>query len=142
MENAGVNSNIIAPILGHKPKGTDFHYSEHDIKDLMEKFRMALPYLLPQSMEVLKAEAQRANLLFSEKIDGLRKTTFELRERLADVGNFVRCYIESSQQLSDNEKEALRKKYNLQDFTTGERSFPSDPENYTKTAGRKGYALP
>jgi site-specific recombinase XerD len=73
LENAGVNSNIIAPLLGHKPKGIDFHYSEHDIEDLMLKYKTALPYLLPQSIERVKAEQLKTKVEYEEKIEKLEE---------------------------------------------------------------------
>jgi site-specific recombinase XerC len=68
LENAGINPNMIAPILGHKPRGIDFHYSEHDIEELMQKYKTALPYLLPQSVEKLKAEVEETKMEYEEKI--------------------------------------------------------------------------
>jgi len=71
LENAGININIIRPILAHKPKGIDKHYSEHDIKDFLEKFKKALPYLLPQTVEKVKAEQQKEVQKLKKQIDDL-----------------------------------------------------------------------
>ena len=82
LENAGVNSNIIAPLLGHKPRGIDFHYSEHDISDLLQKYKLALPYLLPQTVEKVKAETEELKAkyedlenTFAEKLAEKQKET-------------------------------------------------------------------
>jgi len=58
LESAGINRNIIAPFLAHKPRGIDFHYSKHEVDELREKYKTALPYLLPQSIEKVKAESE------------------------------------------------------------------------------------
>ncbi len=87
MENAGVNPNMIAVMLGHKPKGIDFHYSEHDVQDLMQKFKAALPYLLPQEVEVEKikeqSEADRA------EISKLRSDYKAQKEQISSMYEFV-----------------------------------------------------
>ena len=59
LEEAGINSNMIAPIMAHKVHGVDYHYSEHEIKELFVKFKESLPYLLPQSVETLKIEQDK-----------------------------------------------------------------------------------
>jgi hypothetical protein len=138
MENAGVNSNIIAPILGHKLKGTDFHYSEHDIEDFKEKFRSALPYLLPQSVEVLKAETQKTNLLFREEIETLENRTLELQTSLNELRDFFSNTIEFGS-YNEEEKEALRKKFNLTTPSPEEIQFRHEVMTWVKEiTGKKG----
>lgn len=57
LENAGVNANIIAPIMAHKPRNAvDSHYSSHDVSELLGKYKSALNYLLPVSVEKVKSE--------------------------------------------------------------------------------------
>jgi integrase len=73
LENAGVNPNIIKPMLAHKPKGVDQHYSEHDIEDFLQKFKTALPYLLPQSVEKLKAEQTHYEELMKDQSEEIKK---------------------------------------------------------------------
>jgi integrase len=87
LENAGINSNMIAPILGHKPKGIDFHYSEHDIQDLIVKFKTALPFLLPQTVEKLKAEQQKVNTEQQVKIISLENTIQGQKARIEFLEN-------------------------------------------------------
>lgn len=77
MENANINSNMIAPILGYKVKGVDFHYSEHDVAELMEKFRLALPYLLPENIENVKATNRKA---LSQHEDKLKQAQYRIEE--------------------------------------------------------------
>lgn len=59
LENAGVAKNIISPILAHKIKGVDSHFSDHNIKDFLEKFKTALPYLLPETVAKVKSESDK-----------------------------------------------------------------------------------
>ena len=57
LENANVNANIIAPIMAHKPKNAvDSHYSSHLAIELLPKYKQALNYLLPVSVEKVKSE--------------------------------------------------------------------------------------
>ena len=80
LENANVNANMIAPMLGHKPKNAvDFHYSDHLWQELLPKYKSALPYLLPQSVEKLKAEADKV------KEENEKRIKF-LEQRLLDNG--------------------------------------------------------
>lgn len=94
LENAGVNSNIIAPLLAHKAKGIDQHYSEHDLNDLLVKFKTALPYLLPQTVEKVKSEldATKAELTETETklleaTDAIRKINEYLAKSTTEMQN-------------------------------------------------------
>jgi hypothetical protein len=75
LESAGINSNMISPFLAHRVKGTDAHYSNHQVDELRESFRIALPYLLPQSIEKVKAETQ---LKLTQLETNLNKATEDL----------------------------------------------------------------
>ena len=56
LENV-VNDNMIAPMLAHKPKNAvDFHYSSHLWQELLPKYKLALPKLIPQTTAELKVE--------------------------------------------------------------------------------------
>lgn len=85
MENAGINPNIIAQILGHKPKGVDSHYSEHDVAELMEKFRLALPYLLPQTIEDAKVASQKELSAQEEKINQQQWKIEQLEHQIEEL---------------------------------------------------------
>lgn len=52
---------MISPQMAHKVGGggTDFHYSDHDILDLLLQFKEALPFLIPQTTEELKVELEQ-----------------------------------------------------------------------------------
>lgn len=69
LENANVNANIIAPIMAHKPKNAvDSHYSSHMWQELFPKYKQALPYLLPVSVEKLKTETEEIKAKY-EKLE-------------------------------------------------------------------------
>ena len=86
LENAGINHNIIAPMLGHKPKGVDFHYSEHDIKDLLGKFKTAIPYLIPLTVGKIKAEHEIKFRQQDAKMKWQEERIRTLEQRLTDNG--------------------------------------------------------
>ena len=71
LENAGINANLISPILGHKVKGVDNHYSTHGIEELKEKYKTALPYLLPQTTASIKSELEATKKQQQKKLDNL-----------------------------------------------------------------------
>ncbi len=79
-ESAGIHANMIAPLLAHKVKGADFHYSDHDVQELLEKFKTALPYLLPQSIERVKAESEKELSQQQHKIVDLEHKLIALTE--------------------------------------------------------------
>jgi hypothetical protein len=91
LENAGVNSNIIAPLLAHKAKGIDQHYSDHDISDLMNKFKQLLPFLLPQTVAKVKSDLDitKAELTETEK----KLNDLEDRRRRINNNNFFKFFL-------------------------------------------------
>jgi site-specific recombinase XerD len=93
LENAGVNVNIIKPILAHKPRGVDKHYSEHDIRDFLEKFKTALPYLLPQSVESVKAEMEMTRAEYEVTVGNLIQTIVSMREDFDEFKKDVDEYL-------------------------------------------------
>lgn len=56
LEESGLNANIISPMMSHKVRGVDQHYSNHDIESFLSKFKQALPFILPQTIEKVKSE--------------------------------------------------------------------------------------
>jgi len=77
LENAGVQANMISPIMAHKVKGVDAHYSSHDFKELLTKYESALPWLIPQTVEKVKAETEE----IKRKYEDLENT---FAEKLAE----------------------------------------------------------
>ena len=66
LESAGINSNVFAPLITHKPKGVDAHYSSHDITELLIKFKSALAWLLPVTVEKVKSELDQTKQELTE----------------------------------------------------------------------------
>ncbi len=59
LEKVEVNTNFIRPLISHKVSGVDKHYSNHDIDEFLQVFVKALPLLVPQTVEEVKAETQK-----------------------------------------------------------------------------------
>lgn len=68
LENAGVPANMISPIMAHKVAGVDQHYSSHDFKELLVKYESALSWLIPKSIEKVKAETEEIKAKY-EKLE-------------------------------------------------------------------------
>ena len=75
LESANVQANMISPIMAHKVKGVDQHYSSHDCKELLVQYETALPNLLPQTVEKVKGELEYAKAEFRHQ-----KETIEFQE--------------------------------------------------------------
>jgi hypothetical protein len=56
LEKVEVNKNLISPLISHKVKGVDKHYSNHDIDEFLQVFVKALPLLVPQTVEEAQAK--------------------------------------------------------------------------------------
>lgn len=54
LEKVEVTPNLVSPLLGHKVKGVDKAYSNHDIDEFLQVFVKALPLLIPQTVEDVK----------------------------------------------------------------------------------------
>jgi hypothetical protein len=118
LESAGINSNIIAPMLAHKPKGIDFHYSSHDLQELLVKFKTALPYLLPQSVEGVKTELEETkaeNKKIGASLEEMRKQIMDMQQQYENRFEYFKSAIvrdqqkvnESLDRLSQNKEEIL-----------------------------------
>ena len=80
LENANVNANIISVVMAHKPKNAvEGHYSSHMWLDMLPKYKQALNYLLPVSVEKLKTETEQM------KEQNEKRIKF-LEQRLLDNG--------------------------------------------------------
>jgi len=75
-----INPNIIAPLLSHKAKGIDSHYSAHTVESLLAKYKECLPYLLPQSVEKVKAELDTTKAELTETENKLLEATEAIRK--------------------------------------------------------------
>ena len=96
LEKVEVNKNLISPLISHKVKGVDKHYSNHDIDEFLQVYAKALPLLIPQTVEEVKAETdhklsenhkQMTNLEFDninmkKDMNNLNKELHEDRRRM------------------------------------------------------------
>jgi hypothetical protein len=82
LENAKVNPNVAAPLLGHKVRGVDKHYSNHDIDEFLQAYLSALPWLLPQTVEEVKAETNFKIEREQKRLVSLEYENNDLKERI------------------------------------------------------------
>lgn|GEM_PF-1390846 len=85
LENARVSPNIAAPLLGHKVKGVDKHYSNHDMDEFLQAYLDALPWLVPQTVEQVKAETQKKLEEDKKKLVGLEYDNTELKGKVNNL---------------------------------------------------------
>ena len=84
LENADINANIIAPIMAHKVKNAvDSHYSSHLWQELLPKYKQALNYLLPVSVEKLKTETDQLKVENDKLIKEHQKQIANWNEQIA-----------------------------------------------------------
>jgi integrase len=72
LESSGMQENLICPIMAHKAKGISQSYSSHNYKELMEKYETALPYLIPQTVEKVKAELEETKTEQQVQIESMK----------------------------------------------------------------------
>jgi hypothetical protein len=107
LENADINANIIAPIMAHKPKSAvDFHYSSHLWQELLAKYKQALAYLLPISVEKLKTETDQLKTDNDRLIKEQQKQIEEIRERLMKYLSYLPLTVEEKEKALNKAKEA------------------------------------
>jgi hypothetical protein len=56
LEKVETNPNLISPLISHKVKGVDKHYSNHDIDEFLQVFAKALPLLIPKTVEEVQTK--------------------------------------------------------------------------------------
>ena len=89
---------MISPIMAHKVKGVDQHYSSHDYKELLAKYETALPFLLPQTVEKIKSELDQTKTEY-------RKTVSEQQKQIDELGKMVKMlWTKGNFVYSDEEK--------------------------------------
>lgn len=94
LENGGVHSNIVSVLIGHKPQGVNFNYSEHDIDEFKKTFKKALPFLLPEQIEVdqLRQRSESEHQEFRKmqgELTELRGWYAELKETIGMAGSLA-----------------------------------------------------
>ena len=87
LENARVSPNIAAPLLGHKVKGVDKHYSNHEIDEFLQAYLDALPWMVPQTVEQVKAETQKKLEEDKKEITKLEYDNIDLKGKMNSLNN-------------------------------------------------------
>ena len=104
LENANVHQNIAAPLLGHKVKGVDKHYSSHELEEFLQAFRSTLPWMVPQTVEQVKAESE---MKLSKQENTLTHLEYE-NNKLKDKINHVRTEVKEQDATWQEEIKALK----------------------------------
>ncbi|MGD0202460.1 MAG: hypothetical protein ABSC20_00960 [Candidatus Bathyarchaeia archaeon] len=107
LESAGIDKNLRDPMMAHKVRGVDKHYSSHEILEMKDKYKTALPYLLPQSVEKLKAEADKVKEENEKRIKFLEQRLLDnglsINKMLTDF-NQLKATFEELQKLKEEEE--------------------------------------
>lgn len=82
LENARVSPNIASPLLGHKVKGVDQHYSNHEIDEFLHAYLDALPWMVPQTVEGVKAETEKKLEADKKVLTNLKFENSRLKENV------------------------------------------------------------
>jgi hypothetical protein len=110
LESSGLNEALISPILAHKVKGIASSYSSHTVKELMESYIKALPYLVPKSVPELENKIKETENKFKKqqhKIEEQDKKIEELEDHFeAKLAETMRNAIDAINQF---QKEAQQK---------------------------------
>jgi hypothetical protein len=104
LEKIEVNPNLVSPLLGHKVKGVDKHYSNHDIEEFLQVFVKVLPLLVPQTIEQVKAESE---IKLSKQENTLTHLKYENNE-LKDKINHVHAEIKEQDATQKEEIKTLK----------------------------------
>lgn len=80
LEDSGLNENIISPMMSHVVNGVAKHYSSHDIETFLAKFKQALPFILPQSIEKVKSELDQTTSKLTETENKLLEATNAIKQ--------------------------------------------------------------
>jgi hypothetical protein len=84
LDSSSINPNIYAPILAHKIKGIDGKYSNHTVKEIMECYIKALPYLVPKTVSALETELKETeteNKTQNKEIRAMREVLLTFVDR-------------------------------------------------------------
>ncbi len=129
LETANIHPNIISPLLGHKVKGIDSSYSQHNIEELLESYVSALPYLVPKTVSALEAELKTTESKFKtqqSQIEELKSLVTQLLNHEKDM-NFSVLQTPKDKQES---KEILDKRE--QQFKKIDPSYTHPPQKTHK----------
>jgi hypothetical protein len=90
LEKVEANPNLISPMLGHKVKGVDAHYSNHEIVSFLEVYMKALPLLIPQTVEQVKLETQTKLAKEQQRITELEHDKLSLKREVVETRKEMR----------------------------------------------------
>jgi len=107
LESAKIHPNIAAPLLGHKVKGVDKHYSSHDLMEFLLAYKSALPWLVPQTVEQVKAESEKKLSNQEKTLTHLEYENTELKDKI----NNLRAELKEKEETNAAEIEKLQKDY-------------------------------
>jgi integrase len=104
-ESAGIQENLISPLMAHKVAGIAQNYSSHDCKELIGKYESALPYLVPKSVSELEIQLEKNEEEQSKRIKFLEQRLLDnglsINKQLANMQEDMRNQAIEILQLQD-----------------------------------------
>jgi integrase len=104
-ESAGIQENLISPLMAHKVAGIAQNYSSHDCKELIGKYETALPYLVPKSVSELEIQLEKNEEEQSKRIKFLEQRLLDnglsINKQLANMQEDMRNQAIEILQLQD-----------------------------------------
>ncbi len=111
LEKVEVNKNLISPLISHKVKGIDQHYSNHDIDEFLQVFVKALPLLVPQTVEEVKAESEAKFSKQEKSITQLEYENIDLKDKITHVRTEIKVHDVTHTQEITQLKEQISSMY-------------------------------
>jgi hypothetical protein len=120
LESDGVEGNLIKPMLAHKVRGFEYHYSSHKASELLENFKNALSWLIPKSVEEVEAyskkklEEERSertkleyeHIKLKSEFTSLHNQQEDLSKSFEDLNDYVMKLPVLSEAIKDPERKA------------------------------------
>jgi len=134
----GISPWIVKRMVGKSiPKSDDTYLSDVNLRDGFLKLRDVLKLkaidngrvsVVKQQVEMFKealTSVEKENMVLKARIDNLQSNTMNLEDRLNEIGELVAHNIEFGPYAKE-EKEALRKRYNIREFSKEEKKRIQD----------------
>ncbi|MFB0514480.1 MAG: tyrosine-type recombinase/integrase [Candidatus Bathyarchaeia archaeon] len=142
----GCNHWAIKMLVGKAVTSSDLTYiSQARLSETFLKISDVLRINEPKTnakipaLEQALTSLEKENMLLKTRIDNLQSNTMNLEERLDKIGDFMASTVEFGN-YTEEEKEAVRRKFNLREFTEEEKQQMDDlKEIVTVLQGEKGY---
>ena len=137
--NLNINQ-VIIKILSFKTVPEDvltYFLDREDLRNAWQRVIDVLPLEprtnnrvgdIEKTVDVLKetlGTLEKENMVLKTRVDNLQSNTMKLEERLNEIGGFVAQTVEFGK-YTEKEKEALRKKYNIREFSEEEKQLMKD----------------